>query len=195
MFERTGRRSRSIPGRTAIRRHAENTWVIITGDHGEHFGEHRQFGHGSSLYNELTHVPLIMIPPLGSVRGRDLAGPPRAQNEVPVSLRDLPATVAELIGPRPRTHFRARASLTGTPPGTAGRSGAVPTRRARSAWRGFRTDDVSRVDSLIDDNHILIESRNRPLEMYHLVNDPLQQHNLAGLSSEQARARPAQTDA
>ena len=43
----------------------ENTWVIITGDHGEHFGEHNQFGHGSSLYNELIHVPLILIPPLG----------------------------------------------------------------------------------------------------------------------------------
>ena len=43
-----------------------NTWVVITGDHGEHFGEHGQFGHGSSLYNELTHVPLILIPPLGS---------------------------------------------------------------------------------------------------------------------------------
>ena len=34
-----------------------NTWVVITADHGEHFGEHNQFGHGSSLYNEMTHVP------------------------------------------------------------------------------------------------------------------------------------------
>ena len=33
-----------------------NTWVVITADHGEHFGEHDRFGHGSSLYNEQTHV-------------------------------------------------------------------------------------------------------------------------------------------
>ena len=40
-----------------------NTWVVITADHGEHFGEHGHFGHGSSLYNAMTHVPLILIPP------------------------------------------------------------------------------------------------------------------------------------
>ena len=91
----------------------ENTWVVITGDHGEHFGEHNQFGHGSSLYNELTHVPLILIPPLGSggsgpdhslaLRGRRI--------DVPVSLRDLPATVAELIDPNTDHPFPGR-SLT-----------------------------------------------------------------------------------
>ena len=43
-----------------------NTWVVITADHGEHFGEHHCFGHGSSLYNEQTHVPLVLIPPLGA---------------------------------------------------------------------------------------------------------------------------------
>ena len=47
-----------------------NTWVVITADHGEHFGEHGHFGHGSSLYNEQTHVPLILIPPLGERPGR-----------------------------------------------------------------------------------------------------------------------------
>ncbi len=43
-----------------------NTWVVITADHGEEFGEHDNFGHGSSLYNEQTHVPLILIPPLAA---------------------------------------------------------------------------------------------------------------------------------
>ena len=66
----------------------ENTWVVITGDHGEHFGEHNQFGHGSSLYNELTHVPLILIPPLGSGEsGRDRA-------ELPARPADRRACVA-----------------------------------------------------------------------------------------------------
>ena len=88
----------------------ENTWVVITGDHGEHFGEHNQFGHGSSLYNELTHVPLILIPPLGSGEsGRDPARVLRGRRiEVPVSLRDLPATVAELIDPTADHPFPGR---------------------------------------------------------------------------------------
>ena len=50
----------------------ENTWVVITADHGEHFGDHDQFGHGSSLYNEMTHVPLVLdsTPRLRRARSR-----------------------------------------------------------------------------------------------------------------------------
>ena len=64
------------------------------------------------------------------------------------------------------------------------------------ALRGedFRTENVPRVDSLIDDDHILIDGRNQPLELYHLFNDPLQQHNLAELPSERTgTARLKQT--
>ena len=48
----------------------DDTWVVITSDHGEEFGEHGIFGHGASLYNQVTHVPLILIPPGPGPRGR-----------------------------------------------------------------------------------------------------------------------------
>lgn len=38
----------------------DNTMVILTSDHGEEFLEHREFFHGTQLYDELIHVPLIM---------------------------------------------------------------------------------------------------------------------------------------
>ena len=42
----------------------EQTWVIITSDHGESFGEHAGvFWHGTSLYETELHVPLVIIPP------------------------------------------------------------------------------------------------------------------------------------
>jgi arylsulfatase A-like enzyme len=42
----------------------DRTWVIITGDHGESFGEHPHvFLHGASLYQTELHVPLVIIPP------------------------------------------------------------------------------------------------------------------------------------
>ena len=45
----------------------ERTWLIITSDHGESFGEHAGvFCHGSSLYQTELHVPLLIIPPGGS---------------------------------------------------------------------------------------------------------------------------------
>jgi arylsulfatase A-like enzyme len=67
------------------------TWLIITADHGESFGEHAGcFCHGSSLYDTELHVPLLIRPPGGSASKHVV-------NEV-VSLRDLAATIADLAG-------------------------------------------------------------------------------------------------
>jgi arylsulfatase A-like enzyme len=42
-----------------------NTYVIITADHGEGFWEHGLSTHGNSLYNELLKIPLIIYFPGG----------------------------------------------------------------------------------------------------------------------------------
>jgi arylsulfatase A-like enzyme len=39
------------------------TLVVVTGDHGEAFGQHGQFGHGTALYEENVKVPLFFINP------------------------------------------------------------------------------------------------------------------------------------
>ena len=45
----------------------ERTWLIITSDHGESFGEHAGvFCHGSSLYQTELHVPLLDHSPGGN---------------------------------------------------------------------------------------------------------------------------------
>ena len=87
-----------------------NTWVVITADHGEHFGEHDRFGHGSSLYNEQTHVPLILIPPFGDEKtGTDSLARLRGRRvAVPVSHRDLPRTLTELLIPGADNPFPSR---------------------------------------------------------------------------------------
>jgi arylsulfatase A-like enzyme len=38
----------------------DRTVVIVTADHGEEFFDHRNWGHGHSVYNELLHVPLLV---------------------------------------------------------------------------------------------------------------------------------------
>ena len=40
---------------------ASKTLVVVTGDHGEAFGQHGQFGHGTALYEENVKVPLYLI--------------------------------------------------------------------------------------------------------------------------------------
>jgi arylsulfatase A-like enzyme len=69
----------------------ERTWVIITADHGESFGEQPGvFWHGTSLYQAQVHVPLVIMPPAGGPSPRVVAQA--------VSLRDAAATVVDIAG-------------------------------------------------------------------------------------------------
>ncbi len=36
-----------------------NTWVIVTSDHGELFGEERYFGHGPVMHEKVFEVPFV----------------------------------------------------------------------------------------------------------------------------------------
>jgi arylsulfatase A-like enzyme len=47
----------------------DRTLLLVTADHGEAFGEHGYIWHGSGVYDELVHVPLLMRFPGGSPNG------------------------------------------------------------------------------------------------------------------------------
>jgi arylsulfatase A-like enzyme len=68
----------------------EDTYFVITSDHGEGFWEHGSFEHGTRLFDEVLHVPLILIPPGGL---DDMQRVPD-----PVSNIDLFPTILELAG-------------------------------------------------------------------------------------------------
>jgi arylsulfatase A-like enzyme len=68
----------------------DDTLVIVTADHGEHLGDHLLFFHGGSLYRQVVQVPLVIVDPNGPADGRVVAEP--------VSLRDIPATIADSLG-------------------------------------------------------------------------------------------------
>jgi arylsulfatase A-like enzyme len=68
----------------------DRTLVVITSDHGEGLGEHDLFDHGESLYNNEIRVPLLILMPSATGAEKIVHSP--------VSLRDLPATIVELIG-------------------------------------------------------------------------------------------------
>ncbi len=78
----------------------DDTVVIVTSDHGEHLGDHQLFFHGCSLYRQLVEVPLVIVSPEGVPAGRAVAAP--------VSLRDVPATVVDLLGLRRGAAFPGR---------------------------------------------------------------------------------------
>ena len=79
----------------------ERTWLIITSDHGESFGEHAGvFCHGTSLYQTELHVPLLIIPPGGAATKQVV--------KEAVSLRDLAATIVDVTGQAAGSPFPGR---------------------------------------------------------------------------------------
>ena len=66
----------------------DNAIVVITSDHGEEFEEHRRMGHGQSLYEEVTRVPLLISGP----------GIKPGQRDGRASLLDIYPTILDLTG-------------------------------------------------------------------------------------------------
>ena len=62
-----------------------NSVVILTADHGEEFGEHGGHYHGTSVYEEQVHVPLIISAP-GSLGTRRIAEPVQSIDLLPTLL-------------------------------------------------------------------------------------------------------------
>src|SRR4029077_19592421 len=70
------------------------TLIVLTGDHGEEFQEHGGWWHGTTLYDEQIHVPLIMKPPVGGAKGRVV-------DELTTSLDISPTVIARAGIPVP----------------------------------------------------------------------------------------------
>jgi arylsulfatase A-like enzyme len=162
----------------------ERTWVIITADHGESFGEHPGvFFHGASLYRTELHVPLVIIPP-----GKRPS--PRVVTE-PVSLRDLAATIVDITGLQAGSPFPgdSLARLWDAPPRPAGPgivtsspalSEVVPLRDRDEDTRHWLSTPRWPFAALTQDQWTYIRREGDVVEaLFHLREDPQEQQNIA----------------
>jgi arylsulfatase A-like enzyme len=160
----------------------ENTIVVITSDHGEEFGEHGVTGHGTSQYANVLHVPLIVITPDSAAVG--------ARIRRFVSLRDVPATIEDLVTATARE---------------------LPGHSLRPLWSGDTLAPISPVFSdvqrlatlparyptskhniqslIVEDRWHLIRPEGGAAELYDLATDSLEAHNLAGDPAHGIRLR------
>ena len=92
----------------------DQTLIIVTSDHGEGLGEHDLFDHGESLYRTESACPWSSYRPRARVRSTVV--------DETVSLRDLPATIVDLVGREKGRRFPANRSpiLARSPPWSAG---------------------------------------------------------------------------
>ncbi len=150
----------------------DNTLVIVSSDHGEGFGEHDFLGHGDYVFGPLIQVPLVLAMPGGVPAGLTI--------EQPVSLRNLPQTVLDLVGVDTTSRF---------PGFSLARFWEDPTPAVEDhpdAWLEAQgepvySDQDGFVSIVLGRYHYIADDDGNE-QLFNIVGDPLQQANLAGSS-------------
>ncbi len=153
---------------------ADHTIVVVTADHGEEFQEHGRLTHGSHLYEETIHVPLVVAGP----------GIPVGRRDDLVQGIDLLPTLVRVLGTAPSadatgrdlfaTAAPERPAFVETSSGIAPDGAAIELVALRTArWKLIETPSLARV------------------ELYDLAADPLE-HEDRSAGSEVAPALRAE---
>ena len=141
----------------------DNTIVVITSDHGEHWGDHERLAHANSLYRQVLQVPLLISAPN--------AGAPGTRVSDPVSLRDLPSTILELTG-IPNT-----ARFPGGP--LRSRTNADPSAAPSPAFSEDAPFGMPGARSLVDRGLHYIRLHNGNEQLYDIERDSLEVRDLS----------------
>jgi arylsulfatase A-like enzyme len=158
---------------------AGDTLVVITSDHGEEFLEHGNYYHGQSLYNELLHVPLILVGP---------GIPPRTRVADRVGTIDIVPTLEDHLG-------------VGSDPGHAQRS-LLPFLREdapRPAPREIVSQGTNHGEPrralVVGDHKLILHRVTRRTELYDLKADPLERRDLSAQRPDLVKELLARLDA
>jgi len=154
---------------------ADDTAIIVAGDHGEEFQEHGHLAHYPKLYDELIKVPLIVSVPGSEAR----------RVETQVGLDAIPPTVTELLDVQSPDSWTGRSLL----PSVRGQDSPVDEPVVSVTVRG-ETVTTQPIPRSLADGDLLVSARNRDWtyienvatnepELYHRPTDPRQQTNLA----------------
>ena len=158
------------------------TLVVLTADHGEEFHEHGGWWHGTTLYDEQIHVPLIVKPP-GAHGPGPAGGAGRVLDELATSL-DIAPTILAAAGLKvPKTLPGHALPLDG---------GAAPARESTFAEEDLEGNVLQAVRTrewkLITAN----EGNPRglaPEELYDLPHDPGERQNVVASAPGDAADR------
>jgi tetratricopeptide (TPR) repeat protein len=156
-----------------------NTILIITGDHGEMFGEHKEVGHGYFVYQQALKVPLLVLLPGHSTQ---------VTIDSTVQLVDLMPTILDLL------HIAS-------PPPVQGKSFAGMLQGKKSEPRLAFSESLTAtkyfgtapLHSIQDGRFKFIESP-KP-ELYDLNTDPLEMNNLVEQKKDLASQLKKKVDA
>lgn len=144
----------------------DDTVVVITSDHGEAFMEHGAQGHGRLLFEELLHVPLIIVAPeaIGFVQG---------STDTLIELIDLFPTFVEMFRLDLKGTMHGRSLV----PDLLGRkiSGDryLIAQNMRARQLSVRKNDLKIIFNLSPDRRTFT-----PYALFNIAQDPYEQTNL-----------------
>jgi arylsulfatase A-like enzyme len=134
-----------------------STIMVVIGDHGEAFFEHGFAAHGSELYGEVTHVPLVIRAP----------GARPARDDLPASGLDIAPTVLGLLGLPPHPAFQGM---------------DLADRAARLHRPVFTLSQTALADEVAveqDGWKIMYDLRHSLVRLFDLQRDPRESHDVA----------------
>ncbi len=140
----------------------DNTWLVITADHGEELFEHGKFEHGHRYEDEVTRVPLIIRPPGGRWKRGTLVKPAARH-------LDMAPTILEWFGQKPTPEMEGKSLMpliTGAE--TAHRPAYMTFNLSGTFSNAYDTGELKLIESL----------DRKEAFMYDIVNDPNEMHRL-----------------
>jgi arylsulfatase A-like enzyme len=143
----------------------KDSWVILTTDHGDEFGEHGGLSHDGKMYSELVHIPLILHDP-GREKGEVC--------ETLVSTLDVSPTIVYLFGLPPVKEFEGDSLLPLQDYPEKGVFGEAVDKHG-SHEKGEEKETHYYREG---DFKIIYRERNDSWELYDLKNDPKELTNL-----------------
>jgi arylsulfatase len=144
--------------RLEAQRQLEGTIICIVADHGEELGDHGGYLHAHTLYEEVLHVPLLIVPPDGT---------PAQRNDTALQTTGVARTLLDLAGAR-NTPFAGTSLLVRQQPVQVLRAelitaDGVPTHRR----------------ALLDGTTKLVQTTDNRFLLFDLAADPGEQTDLA----------------
>jgi arylsulfatase A-like enzyme len=133
--------------------------IIVVSDHGDQFYEHGSVGHGDTVYQELTHVPLIVRAPGLFPKGKVV--------HADVEIMDVYATMLDLAGIKPGPNVQG----TSLAPLATDEVGRTP--------RAALTVDGQVARGLKVQRYRLVHRGPGRVELYDELADPREQKNVA----------------
>jgi lipoteichoic acid synthase len=138
---------------------ADSTLLVITGDHGEAFGEHGELIHGFTVYDEEVRVPLIIVNP-------KLIGHWMTVDRVGRQI-DIAPTILQLLGVDRPAGWQGESLLSAGPP--------------RRAYL-FAADGGLTFGLVDGDLKYIYQLESGRSQLYDLQKDPAERHDLSSQS-------------